>query len=228
MTPIPHTDLVIMNDLCGREPLAVDLVYAHADHPENIFGVALYRPDAPCLLHTRLAAVVVLAARDIRARYGWTLVIKDGLRTTDAQAAVFDTAAVKAHPEWVTGPDKMFADVGQGGHPRGMAVDVSVVDDSGEAVDFGTVFDAMPEAPGINAGHRNHDSFDDPSRSVRVLANRQKLTQSMLDAACDAGEALWPLRQEWWDYRFIPTIYNGFAPIADADLPDALRLTPKG
>ena len=224
MIPIPVTDLIIMNDLCRSEPLAVDLVYAQAAHPDNIFKTALYRADAPFILHRRLADIIVLAARDLHARYGWTLVLKDGLRTIEAQQAVFDTPVVRAHPEWVSGPDKMFASPGGGGHPRAMAVDVGVRDNVGDDLDFGTPFDAMPGNDRVNRAHRNFIGFGGPEYALMVVARRQKLTQAMLDAASDCGETLWPLPHEWWDYRLVPPVFNAFAPLSEGDLPPSHRM----
>jgi zinc D-Ala-D-Ala dipeptidase len=220
----PH-ELTIMNDLAGIEPIKIDLVYARGDHPENIFRTAIYRADAPFILHRRLADIVVQAARVLHDTHKWILVLKDGLRTIEAQTAVFATPIVKAHPQWVAGPNKMFAGAGLGGHPRGMAVDVSVIDRDGADVDMGTVFDAMPEGE-VNPAHRLHADFGSPERTARVLMNRTILTQAFLDGAADCCEPLWPLRHEWWDYRLPGLVFNGFAPLSEMDLPRELRLMP--
>jgi zinc D-Ala-D-Ala dipeptidase len=220
-------DLVVITDATAPDALKIDLVYAQADHPENIFKQAIYRSDAPCVLHKCLASTVILAAQDMKIRHGWTLVIKDALRPVEAQEAVFATSVVRANPHWTAdGPSRMFANPGQGGHPRGMAVDVIALDCQGQLVDFGTVFDAMPDDPAINPAHRNYDNFGSPMRSVEVLANRQKLTQSMLDAAADCGQMLWPLRHEWWDYRLPPVFFNRYIPLSDQDLPSHLQMMP--
>lgn len=234
MSPPADTSMQIIapEDLVILEPdpmLTIDLAYARSDHPDNLFGTAFYRTEAPCVLHRRLAAIVTLAARTLHVSDGWTLVIKDALRPVEAQQAILDSAAVRAHPAWMEGKNRMFARPGGGGHPRGMAVDVEARDSEGRPVDFGTRFDAMPDPiTGINPAHRNFTAFSgDPTRALLILENRQKLTQSFLDAAVDAGEALWPLPHEWWDYRLPPFVYERFAPLKDADLPEHLHLMPR-
>ena len=62
LTIQPH-DLVAMDDLADSVPLRVDLVYADAAHPENVFTQALYRSDAKLWLHRDFAGIVTLAAR---------------------------------------------------------------------------------------------------------------------------------------------------------------------
>lgn len=226
MIKINAAELTIMNDLAGSEPIKIDMVYAQGDHPQNMFKCAIYRPDAPFVLHQRLAKVVVAASRALhKASGGWTLVLKDGLRTTNAQNAIFETDIVKAHPEWIDDPQtRMFAMPGFGGHPRGMAVDVDAVDANGKAVDFGTVFDAMPGPNGVNPAHRQYRDFGAPERTARVLENRALLEGAFVAGAVAAGEEIAPLPHEWWDYRFPAVIYNEFAALSDADLPPEMQL----
>jgi D-alanyl-D-alanine dipeptidase len=46
----------------------------------------------------------------------------------------------------------------------------------------------------------------------------------MMDAAEQAGVELFPLPQEWWDFRLPAEIYGQYAPLADEDLPPAMRM----
>ncbi len=111
--------LVPMNVFAAAgEPVQIDLVYADADHPENIFKTALYHPDAVLSLHCDLARIVLLAARSLHKKHGWVLVLKDGLRTIEAQARMMETEIVRQNPQWLIEP-RMLSSPGQGGHPRG-------------------------------------------------------------------------------------------------------------
>ena len=207
---IDARDLIPM-DLFAGEPLAIDPVYANARHPENIFGAALYHPDARLILHKDLARIVLLTARELRGRYGWTLILKDGLRPIEAQASMIETDIVKAHPHWL-GEPRLLSGPGMGGHPRGMAIDVSV-----EGVDMGTVFDAM-----IPESARSYTGFD-----PGVLENRARLETAFVESAQKLGLPLLPLPSEWWDFR-LPGAYSGiFAPLSDADLPGPLKICEK-
>lgn len=205
--PVDPLDLVPM-DIFGDEPVRIDLVYADAAHPENIFGVAAYRKDARLILHRDLARTVLLAARLLRGRYGWTLVLKDGLRPVEAQAALMETDIVRRNPQWLEEP-RLLSGPGQGAHPRGMAIDVSV-----EGIDMGTRFDTM-----IAESARDYEGFDDA-----ILQNRQQLERAFADAADALDLPLLALPSEWWDFR-LPASYNGrFTPLWDTDLPPPLRM----
>ncbi len=202
-----------MDLFCDARPLRIDLVYADADHPENIFGVAAYASAARLILHKDLARVVIAAARLLYTRHGWIIVLKDGLRTLEAQERLIDTDIVRANPQWLKEP-RLLSAPGQGAHPRGMAIDVSVLNKDGYPVDMGTVFDAMlPESA------RAYEGFD-----REILDNRAALETAFTDAADSLSLPLLPLPSEWWDFRF-PASYNRqFAPLSDRDLPPALKM----
>lgn len=195
-------------DLFAGEALSIDLVYADARHPENIFGAAVYHPSSRLILYKDLARIVLSAARALHADYGWTLILKDGLRPIEAQAALIDTDIVKAHPHWL-GEPRLLSGPGMGGHPRGMAVDVSVA-----GVDMGTAFDAM-----IPESARDYTGFDGA-----VLENRARLENAFVESAQKLGLPLLPLASEWWDFR-LPGSHSGqYAPLSDADLPPPLKM----
>lgn len=220
MQDIPHTDLICMNDLAKDNGFEIDLVYAQADHPENMFGEAIYRTDAKFWLYKTLAEITQRAAQLAQEKHGWTLILKDGLRPVEAQAAIAETSICRANPQWFQEP-RMFSPPGKGGHPRGMAVDVDAKDKSGKLVDFGTAFDTMAEnpAPQFNLSHR--ENTDHPQQ---VLDNRAKLTALFVTSAQELGLPMAPLSVEWWDYRFPIEYYNQYAPIHDKDLPENMRM----
>ncbi|MBL4804673.1 MAG: hypothetical protein JKY71_07385, partial [Alphaproteobacteria bacterium] len=43
-------------------------------------------------------------------------------------------------------------------------------------------------------------------------------------AAHKLGITLFPLPQEWWDFRLPPAYTDQYAPLSDADLPPHMRL----
>ena len=205
-----------MDVFCGSEPIAIDLVYAQAQHPENIFGIAAYHNKARLILHRDLARVVLKTARLLNERYTWTLVLKDGLRTIEAQEILIHTEIVRQNPHWLEEP-RLLSGPGQGAHPRGMAIDVSVKDAQGSAVNMGTVFDAMvPESARAYAGF-----------APNILRNRQTLEDAFVEAGDRLSLPVLPLPSEWWDFRF-PASYNGrYAPLSDKDLPECLKMIVK-
>jgi len=205
---ITADQLVPMDIFIGSEPISIDLVYAQKSHKENIFG-AIYHEKARLWCQYDLACIVILAARKLNKENGWTLILKDSLRTIDAQEAMQETDIVKAHPEWMEAP-RMLAPPGHGGHPRAMAIDVSVLN-----VDMGTIFDDMSPA-----SSRSYQDFP-----ADILKNRQRLEQAFIDSAAHLGLPILPLPNEWWDFRFPTAYYSAFAPLSDKDLPVQMRMT---
>ena len=213
-------DLVPMDLFETDFPVAVEVMYAG---PESFCG-PVYRKGARLSLHRDMAEVVLLTAHLIHKRSGGTLMLYDGLRTTTVQALICDTPIVKAHPHWTAeGPLRMFAPPGKGGHPRGMAIDVSIRGRDGVLLDMGTIVDALPEGGAdrdTNPAHREY-----PHQSALVIQNRALLTDSFMEAAATLGQVIRPLPAEWWDFRFPDEVYNAYAPLSDADVPPSLRLS---
>lgn len=220
LKPITAEDLVALDDYVGRHPLKVDLVYAQPLHPDNMFRCAIYRPDAKMWAHRELLPIITGAADICYKETGWIFEVKDCLRTVEAQALMAETDIVKRNPQWLQEPGRLLSPPGAGGHPRGMAVDIILVDDNGDEIDMGTPFDYLTEDRNNNPATRNYTGFSDD-----ILENRKTLENAMMQAAAKAGRELLPLPQEWWDFRFPKSYSETFAPIRDADLPRDMRMT---
>jgi len=198
-------------------PLRVDLAYARDDN--LLFGERIYKRDAKLWLYEDLAKVVLGAAERVHVAMGGTLVVYDGLRVLEAQAAMLKTQRVQENPQWLEEP-RLLSPPGAGGHPRGMAVDVSVMDAKGVLLDMGCAFDFLSDdpAPAVNPAHRDFAHRDE------VIENRSLLDEAMMGAAADCGVELVGLAQEWWDYRLPQDVYGAYTPIKDADLPAHMRI----
>lgn len=220
MEKINSSDLVALDDFTAKYPLKVDLVYAKPAHPDNMFKTAIYRPDAKMWGHRDMVSIVLAASAACFKKTGWVFEVKDCLRTVEAQELIQQTDIMKAHPQWQQEPGRLFAPPGKGGHPRGMAVDVVLVDENGEEIDMGTRFDFLTEDRENNPAARNYTNL-----SAEVQANRRVLEEVMVGAAKAFGREILPLPQEWWDFRFMPDDSNRFDPIYDADLPPEMRMT---
>jgi D-alanyl-D-alanine dipeptidase len=210
-----------MTGFAAAFPLKVDLVYADGAHPENIFKTGLYRSDAKLWLHADFASIVLLAARLMRDRHNGLFILKDGLRTVEAQAAMQRTAIVRANPHWSHGPERLLSLPGQGGHPRGMAVDVVVADAATGALwDMGTSFDHLSTDPAANPARRSFQGFP-----PHILDNRKKLEACFTDAGRMLNLPVLPLPAEWWDFRFPASHSERYAAVSDADLPASQQMT---
>lgn len=218
--PIAAADLVALDAFTESHPVKIDLVYAKPGHPDNMFRTKIYRPEAKMWGHRELVPIILAAAQACYEKTGWVFEIKDCLRTVEAQALMRETDIVKAHPQWLEEPGRLLSPPGAGGHPRGMAVDIILVDKNGDEIDMGTRFDYLTEDRNNNPAARDYMKF-----SQTVLDNRKVLEGSMMQAAAAAGRELLPLPQEWWDFRFPKSYSEQFDPIRDADLPPDMRMT---
>jgi len=220
MKKIAATELVALNDFTATHPIKIDVVYAKPQHPDNMFKTTIYRPDAKMLGHREMVSIILAAAQICFKKTGLIFEVKDCLRTYEAQSLMRETDIVKAHPQWLEEPGRLLSPPGAGGHPRGMAVDIILVDKNGEEIDMGTRFDFLTEDRANNPAARNYTKF-----SQAILDNRQVLEDSMMQAAAEADRELLPLPQEWWDFRFPKSYSEQFEPIRDADLPPEMRMT---
>lgn len=224
MKIIPASDLVIFDDFITTHPLRVDTVYAKPAHKDNMFKEAIYRQDARMVAHRDLAAVTLRAAEICYKQSGYIFELKDCLRPLEAQQKIIDTKIVRDHPQWLEEP-RLFSPPGKGGHPRGMAVDAVLIDENGDEIDMGTAFDYLTEDKSNNPAARDYADFGKGAAyNKMVFENRQLLETSFLQAAQELGQTIWPLPQEWWDFRFSNDYTASFAPIRDADLPPALKM----
>lgn len=221
MKKIRAEDLVPLDDYAGKHPLRVDLVYAQGGHRDNIFRTAIYRPDARMWCHRELLPVILRAAGICRRETGYLFELKDCLRPIEAQARMLETDIVKANPIWTEEPQRLLSTPGKGGHPRGMAIDIILIDENGDEADMGTRFDYFPPNHRLsNPSGRAWKDF-----SPEILKNRAALEESMTRAAGELGLPLLPLPQEWWDFRFPYEYSSQFEPVSDASLPPDMRMT---
>lgn len=151
----------------------VDLSIAYAS-ADNFTGKPVYaRTDA--YLHEEAAAALARAI-ELAAEIGLRLRIFDAFRPVEAQWVL-----------WNHTPDPDFlADPQRGSpHSRGAAVDLTLIDHDGRALDMGTGFDAF--TPLSHQGARG--------LSAPQARNRHLLLGLMTAAGWDF------YRNEWWHYQ---------------------------
>lgn len=165
----------------------ISLVYATDD---NFTGVPIYNHSA-CFLH-RDAAEALSRAMEAARALGYRLQIFDAFRPSEAQWIL-----------WNHTPDPDFlADPRRGSpHSRGVAVDLTLIDDTGRPLEMGTAFDAFTPLS-------HHGDTDIP---VAAQQNRLLLLGLMTQAGWDF------YRNEWWHYQLFnsrdyPLISNNEAP----------------
>jgi zinc D-Ala-D-Ala dipeptidase len=149
----------------------IDLRYAT---PDNITGRPIYA-RAVALLHPDAHAALLRAA-NLAEGQGLCLRIYDAYRPSAAQQRLWEALA---NPVFVADPSRGST------HSRGVAVDLTLTDATGEPLEMGTGFDAMvPQS--------YHARTDIP---VEAQRNRAVL----LGIMTAAGWAHEP--HEWWHYN---------------------------
>ncbi|MFM2482132.1 D-alanyl-D-alanine dipeptidase [Celerinatantimonas sp. YJH-8] len=165
-----HTDKLADVSLVFPEIL-LDIKYATDD---NLTGQPIYK--APhCWVHPQLIEHLAISLH-VAKLAGFQLKIFDGYRPTMAQQRL-----------WEALPDPRYvADISLGSnHSRGIAIDLTLVDQEGHELDMGTGFDDMSE----------HSHPLAPSHPVAIQRNRLLLNAIMLAGGFQG------LATEWWHFE---------------------------
>ena len=151
--------------------VTLDIAYAT---PRNITGKPVYRRPG-CYLHPD-AAEKLSRAIALAKPLGLTLKVFDAYRPTEAQWMLWNA---KPDPDFLADPRRGSP------HSRGVAIDVTLLDESGAELEMGTAFDAFTPLS-------HHGRTDVP---VTAQRNRLLLMGLMTTAGWDF------YRNEWWHYQ---------------------------
>lgn len=154
-------------------PLLQEIRYATAC---NFTGYTLY-PFPAAYVHADLVPALQKVQEELAAE-GLGLKIYDGYRPLSVQAKMWE---ILPDERYVSDPTKS-----KGRHPRGVAVDVTLVDRLGNELRMPTAYDAFS----LKA-HRNSPNWSDEERR-----NSQKLEAVM------TKNGFLPFAFEWWHYDF--------------------------
>jgi len=175
-----HDEFVSLH---GMPELVLDLRYATAD---NFVGRNLYGEFDAAFLHRRAAAKLLRAAQLLEQRRpGWRLCVLDALRPGRVQRVLWSVVEGTELEIYVANP--VLGSI----HSFGMAVDVTLQDEAGTAMDMGTPFDDFTELaqPQCEARMRAAERL-----SVQQLEHRLLLRQCMRDAG------FLNILTEWWHF----------------------------
>lgn len=152
--------------------IIIDLKYATND---NFVEEKLY--DCPRCFLRPAAAKALVALHQKFQQQGLRIKVLDCYRPRPIQQKLWDKVP---NPSYVTPPKKGSM------HNRGLAVDLTLVDQSGKELDMGTAYDFF--------GKRAHHTFQDLPKAV--LNNRKLLKESLFDFKFQS------IRTEWWHYSY--------------------------
>lgn len=168
-----HGSLVEITE--ASHNILLDLRYATKN---NITGNRIYHDDR-CFIHAD--ALVLLKKSVILAKeQGLKIKVFDAYRPRAVQEALW---AFCPNPDYVMPPEKGSL------HTRGVAIDLTLVDENGQELDMGTPFDDFTPQSHHGAA----------SISPKTAANRYLLLGIMMSAGWDF------FQNEWWHYQVFKT-----------------------
>ena len=163
--------------------IAVDLRYATSN---NFVGRDLYSPYDCAWLHRDAAEALEKVVAWLKERRpGYTAPVLDALRPQRVQQQLWDALAG-------TGLQMYLANPARGSiHSYGMALDITLLDETGRELDMGTGFDDMTNLshPALEEGFLLTGELSE----VQV-ANRRLLREAMLEAG------FFGINTEWWHF----------------------------
>jgi D-alanyl-D-alanine dipeptidase len=151
--------------------LEIALAYAT---PDNLTGSPIYK-NPVCYLHDK-AAVLLRKAVHLAEPLGLRFRIFDAYRPSEAQWKLWNALP---DPEFIADPRRGSP------HSRGVAIDLTLIDGAGQALDMGTGFDEA-----VPASHHASTEI-----SVTAQRNRFILLGIMMAAGWDN------YKNEWWHYQ---------------------------
>lgn len=157
--------------------ILLDLRYATSN---NFVATKMY-DCARCFLRPEAAQLLKQVQAELQLK-GYGLKVFDCYRPRPIQWKLWEKVP---DPKYVADPRKGSM------HNRGVAVDVTIVDQKGNELDMGTDFDYF--------GKKAYHDFTD--LSVTVLANRKLLKSTMEKYGFKA------IRTEWWHYSYRATAF---------------------
>ncbi len=135
-----------------------------------------------CFLRPEAAEALVKVNQQLKTK-GYRLKMLDCFRPLPIQQKLWDKFQ---NPSYVTPPSKGSM------HNRGLAVDLTIVDEKGEQLDMGTAFDFF--------GKEAHHTYTGHSDAIN--ANRALLKETIEQFGFKG------IRTEWWHYSFTQKRYE--------------------
>lgn len=154
---------------------STDFVYDMKYATEDNFLKAKVYDCAECFLRLKTVKALVKANKKF-IRKGYRIQLFDCYRPLDIQKRMWQ---IVSNPEYVADPAKGSI------HNRGGAVDITLVDSNGIALDMGTPFDFF----GPEAGHY-FENLSDEVKQNRVLLKKIMQKSGFI-----------PFNSEWWHYN---------------------------
>lgn len=166
--------------------IRLDLKYASTD---NFTKTVLYDTLLNVYLHPIAAKKLVAAQKCLKEiNPDLTLLVYDAVRPLSVQKKMYRVVQNTPYAAYVANPTRT------GLHNYGMAVDLTICDKSGNALDMGTAFDFFGSAAGIN---REEELIQKGVLTRKQVTNRKLLRKVMTQAG------FLTIRGEWWHFNAV-------------------------
>jgi D-alanyl-D-alanine dipeptidase len=184
-TALYFESLGLVNVTDMDKTVSVRLMYTY---PDNFTGKILYDDLKEAYLHPNAAKALVVAQKALKKRYPlYTLVIYDAARSMSIQQKMWEAVRGTSKNIYVSNPMR-----GGGLHNYGLAVDVSILDASGNPLSMGTEVDYF----GQEAHITNETELVEQGKITSAeRENRLLLRQVMREGGFHT------LSSEWWHFN---------------------------
>lgn len=175
-------------DISSIPGVRVDLRYASTD---NFTGEDLYAGRlTKAYLHADAAEKLVRAVELVRGQQPqWSFLVFDALRPRSVQRRMWNHVKDTPQKIYVADPDRGSM------HNFGLAIDLTLADESGGEVDMGTPFDSFQEL----AQPRHEERFlASGDLTLQQVGSRRLLRESMREAGFQG------IPHEWWHFNAVP------------------------
>ncbi len=174
--------MVNVHDTDGT--IMVDLKYATTD---NFTKTILYDDLKEAYLHPIAMEKLVKAQKLLKGiNPDYTLLVYDAVRPLSVQKKLYSVVQNTKYKAYVANPTRT------GMHNYGMAVDLTICDKNGVALDMGTPFDFFGKAAGIN---QEQELKRQGILTQQQIDNRDLLRKVM------TGAGFLTIRGEWWHFN---------------------------
>lgn len=163
----------------------IDLKYASTDN----FAQKIFYSEGFQAMMVKDAVLQLVNAQNILYQFHpkYRFVIWDAARPHVVQKALFDVVKNTPQEKYIAHPE-----IGSL-HNYGCAIDIGIIDENGQELDFGTIYDYFGD---LAEPSKEIDFLHQGKLSQTALANRLLLRFVMTEAGFQ------PIPHEWWHFNF--------------------------
>ncbi len=174
-------------EIKSDENFVIDLKYASSD---NFMGENVYHEFNRAFLHKIAAEKLFAAAAKLKSKKSnYKFIIYDVLRPRSVQWKMWNKVKGTYQQQYIANPEN------GSNHNFGMAVDLSILNESGELLDMGTGFDEFDE--------RSQPKYEEKFYLEKKLTLSHIENRNLL-RDCMENSGFKQLSTEWWHFDALP------------------------